>query len=105
MSHRARAGGLNRLRLLEFFLIGLVMGIVEDVLAILLATDAKIDLRVVAVAGLVALPFAVISELVVDQRWFPAFVKRLLKIEHQVVHGVEVLESRLEGRPDSRPRD
>jgi hypothetical protein len=105
MPRRAHATGFNRLRLLEFFFVGLALGIVEDLLAILLATDAAIDLKVIAVAAVVALPFAIISELVVDQRWFPAFVKRLLKIEQEVVHGVENLEAKLEGQSRRGPGD
>lgn len=62
---------------LEFFLIGFVMGVAEDLIAILLATDAKITPRVILIAAIVALPFAVVSELVIDykrikrarQRW------------------------------------
>lgn len=53
-------------RLLEFFIIGVVMGVIEDVLAIMLATDAKLTPQVILTALVVALPFAVISELVVD---------------------------------------
>lgn len=52
--------------LVEFFVIGLVMGVAEDLLAIHFATDAKIDWGVFKVAFLVAFPFAVLSELVVD---------------------------------------
>lgn len=54
------------LHLLEFFFVGLLMGIVEDVLAIKFATDAKITFDTFKVAFLVALPFAFISELLVD---------------------------------------
>lgn len=61
------------LRLLEFFLVGVVMGVVEDILAILLATDAKIDMRVIGVALFVAIPFAIISELIVD---LPSFQRK-----------------------------
>ena len=53
-------------RFLEFFLIGIVMGVIEDLIAIFFATDATITLEVVLIATAVALPFAVISELVVD---------------------------------------
>lgn len=55
-----------RNRLIEFFIVGLLMGVTEDLLAILLATDAELNLKVVAVAALVAFPFAIISELIVD---------------------------------------
>lgn len=69
------------IRFLEFLLIGVVMGLVEDLLAVALATDASIDLRVVVIVLAVAVPFAAVSELVVDhprfwevllpRRWFP----------------------------------
>lgn len=56
--------------LVEFFIVGLAMGIVEDLLAIHFATDAPITFRTFKVAFWVALPFAVISELLVDQKFF-----------------------------------
>lgn len=62
--------------LVEFFIIGLVMGVSEDLLAIHFATDARIDWEVFKVAFLVALPFAVISELVVD---FGVFRRKFFK--------------------------
>ena len=83
---------LSRLRLLEFFIIGLVLGVIEDLIAIFLATDVKIDIRVFLIAAFVALPFAVISEIIVDQKRFPKFVKRLLKIEEEIIDKVERVE-------------
>jgi len=51
---------------LEFFFVGFVMGIAEDLIAIHFATDAVITMDVIIVAALVALPFAIFSELIVD---------------------------------------
>ena len=69
------------IRFLEFLFIGVAMGLVEDLLAIVLATDAEIEPQVVLIVLLVAIPFAALSELVVDhpnfwerlmpRRWFP----------------------------------
>lgn len=56
--------------LVEFFFVGLVMGIIEDLLAIHFATDAQITFHTFVVAFWVALPFAVISELLVDLKVF-----------------------------------
>lgn len=61
--------------LAEFFFVGLLMGILEDLLAIHFATDAKITPHVVWVAFLVALPFAFISEILVDFGVFRRYVK------------------------------
>ncbi len=63
-------------RLLEFFVIGLVFGIIEDLLAIKIATDAKITWQTVWIAFMVALPFAIVSELVVDIKFFRNMVKK-----------------------------
>lgn len=53
--------------LLEFFVFGVLMGITEDVIAILIATGEPITMTVIVIATLVAIPFAVFSELIVDR--------------------------------------
>jgi len=65
-------------RLIEFFIVGLVMGVTEDILAIHFATDATITLQTFKVALIVAIPFAVFSELVVDAKPIRRWVKVLL---------------------------
>ncbi len=52
---------------LEFLIFGVAMGIVEDVIALRLATSEPITWRVVGIVTLVAIPFAAIGELVVDR--------------------------------------
>lgn len=69
------------IRFVEFLVVGVAMGLLEDLLAVWLATDAPIDLRVVLIVLAVAIPFAAISELIVDhprfwevllpRHWFP----------------------------------
>lgn len=71
----------KRLRLIEFLFIGVIMGLVEDLIAVVLATDAKLNWQIVFIVFFVALPFAFISEIVVDhplfwERWF-RLVKRV----------------------------
>ncbi|MEK7618408.1 MAG: hypothetical protein AAB410_04660 [Patescibacteria group bacterium] len=68
MTHR------QKIRLLEFLIIGVVMGTVEDLIAVMFATDAQFSWRILIVVFLVALPFAFISEIVVDH---PNFWKRI----------------------------
>lgn len=58
-------GGVERF--LEFLMIGVVMGVTEDLIAIRLATDASFDPRVIGIVVLVAIPFAAFSELIVDR--------------------------------------
>ena len=67
----------KKLRLIEFFAVGILLGIIEDLIAILFATDASITFSVVWIAFLVALPFAIFSELIVDHpRFWELFFKR-----------------------------
>jgi len=58
------------IRFFEFFVIGVIMGVFEDLIAIHFATDAVITPHVFKVAFLVAFPFAIVSELVVDSKVF-----------------------------------
>jgi len=52
---------------LEFFIFGVLMGLAEDLIAIFVSTGEPITMTVVAIATLVAVPFAVFSELIVDR--------------------------------------
>lgn len=64
--------------MLEFFIFGVLIGITEDLIAIKFATDAEITLDVIWIVVLVAIPFAILGELVVDnidmgkyvEKWF-----------------------------------
>ncbi|SIR96815.1 hypothetical protein SAMN05421858_4832 [Haladaptatus litoreus] len=62
-------------RVLEFFVIGIVFGVTEDILAVLIATDAELTFDIVGVVVLIAIPFAIISELIVDHPKFLTFDK------------------------------
>lgn len=57
-------------RFVEFLLVGVVMGVAEDLLAVKLSTGVMIDLRVLMIVTLVAIPFAAFSELIVDKEDF-----------------------------------
>jgi len=61
---------INKKRLgvfIEFLIFGVVMGITEDLIAISLATGEPITWKLVLIITLVAIPFAVIGELIVDR--------------------------------------
>ena len=66
-------------RFLEFFIVGIVLGVAEDLIAIFLVTNEPIDFRVFWIAFFVALPFAVFSELIVDHEKFKNFMRRHFK--------------------------
>lgn len=63
----------------EFFIVGLVMGVTEDIIAIRLATNAEITWEVFKIAFWVALPFAFISELLIDMKIIRRSVRRFLR--------------------------
>lgn len=50
----------------EFLLFGLVFGIAEDLIAIFFATGESITWKIFGIVILVAIPFAIIGELVAD---------------------------------------
>jgi len=68
MTHR------QKIRLVEFLIIGVVMGTLEDLIAVMFATDSKFSWQILGIVFLVALPFAFISEIVVDH---PNFWKKI----------------------------
>ena len=51
----------------EFLVFGIIIGILEDLIAIVLTTDAKITWQVVLIVVLIAIPFAIIGEIFVDK--------------------------------------
>ncbi|MFB6089333.1 MAG: hypothetical protein ABEK36_06145 [Candidatus Aenigmatarchaeota archaeon] len=62
-------------RIAEFLLIGILMGVMEDLLAVKLTTGADLDFRIIGIVILISLPFAILSELVVDKEDFTFFKK------------------------------
>ena len=67
---------VRTLRFIEFAVIGVVMGTAEDLIAVFFATDATFSWKIVGIVFLVALPFAFISEIVVDH---PKFWGKIFK--------------------------
>ena len=72
------------IRFLEFFVIGVCFGLGEDLLAIHFATDASINMKTVWITFLVALPFAIFTELVVDH---PRFWKKIIPFKNDKEKG------------------
>lgn len=69
-------------RVLEFFIVGLALGVIEDIIAIKVATDAPITWHVFKTAFAVALPFAAFSELIVDHPEFWNFLRKTPKFRN-----------------------
>jgi len=58
------------LRIVEFLVIGVLFGLIEDLIAIEAVSSVMITPRVILIVLGVAIPFAVISELIVDHPRF-----------------------------------
>ena len=52
---------------LEFLIFGIVMGVVEDLIAVKIATGVTITWSTVGIIVLIAIPFAFIGEVIVDK--------------------------------------
>ena len=52
---------------LEFLIFGIIMGVVEDLIAVTVVTGQPITLHSIFIITLVAIPFAAIGELIVDR--------------------------------------
>ncbi len=57
-------------RFFEFLVVGVALGVVEDLIAVKLITGEPIDPRMIGIVVAVAIPFAALSELVVDRKDF-----------------------------------
>lgn len=55
---------------MEFLIIGVLFGFIEDIIAVKAVSDAIINARVIFTILAVAIPFAIISELIVDHPRF-----------------------------------
>ncbi len=77
-NHSKRAQ--RTVRFLEFFVVGVVFGISEDLLAIFFVTGEPITAKILLIASLVAIPFAAFSELVVDSPGFRRKVQHLISM-------------------------
>ena len=78
------------LRIIEFLVIGVFFGLIEDLIAVRAVSDVMITPRVLLIILGVAIPFAVISELVVDH---PRFWE-LLRLRHKEGENVPPPSSR-----------
>lgn len=50
----------------EFLIFGIIIGILEDLIAIKVTTGEPITLKIIGIIVLIAIPFAIIGELIAD---------------------------------------
>jgi len=60
----------SKLRILEFIIAGLILDLTENIISIKLTTNAKITSDVFLIAFMVVVPFAIITEIIIDHPKF-----------------------------------
>jgi len=63
----------------EFLIFGIIIGITEDLIAIKLTTGASITLKMVGIIILIAIPFAILGEMVADRIDFARIFERIFE--------------------------
>ncbi|MBI4117412.1 MAG: hypothetical protein HY451_01885 [Parcubacteria group bacterium] len=72
---------VRKLRIIEFIIIGLVANSLDNIIAIRFAAGASLTPAVLAKLFLFVIPFAILSELIVDHPNFWKRIMKFLKIE------------------------
>ena len=67
----------------EFLIFGILIGIVEDIIAVKLTTGASITPKMIGIIVLIAIPFAIIGEMIADR---VNLAKPLKKISDEINH-------------------
>ncbi len=63
----------------ELLMFGIVIGVTEDLLAIKLTTGEPITVRVVGIVILIAIPFALLGEVIFDRIDFAKIFQRMFE--------------------------
>ena len=61
---------------LEFLIFGIVIGFIEDIVAVKVTTGASITWETVGIIVLIAIPFAVLGEIFADNIDFAKYIRR-----------------------------
>ena len=69
----------------ELLVFGIIIGTAEDLIAIKIATGEPITLKIVGIVILIAIPFAVLGEVVFDRIDFAEFLRKIFerKVENK----------------------
>lgn len=65
--------------LFEFLIFGIVIGVVEDLIAVKVTTGENITWHTVGIVILVAIPFAILGELIADHVDFVKLYRKIFK--------------------------
>ena len=68
----------TKIRILEFVVAGIILDLIENIISIKLTTQAALNVRIFLVTLVVVIPFAVLTELVIDH---PNFWNKVLRLK------------------------
>jgi len=63
----------------EFLIFGIIVGVIEDLIAVEVVADVAITWHVVGIIVLIAIPFALLGEVLVDRIDFVEVFKKVFK--------------------------
>ena len=66
----------------EFLIFGIVVGVIEDIIAVKVVADVAITWGTVGIIVLIAIPFAVLGEVVVDRIDFIELFRKIAARKH-----------------------
>lgn len=67
---------------LEFLIFGIVIGVIEDMIAVKITTGEPITWKIFGIIVVIAIPFAYLGEVVADQVDFTGFLERWFSKNH-----------------------
>ena len=62
---------------LEFLIFGIVIGVIEDIIAVAVTTGESITWKTIGIIVIIAIPFAFLGEVVADQIDFVKILKKI----------------------------
>ncbi len=68
----------TKIRILEFVVAGIILDLTENIISIKLTTQTELSLQVFIVALMVVIPFAIVTELIIDH---PNFWNKVLRLK------------------------
>ena len=68
----------TKIRILEFVVAGIILDLTENIISIKLTTQTELSLQVFIVALMVVIPFAIVTELIIDH---PNFWNKVLSLK------------------------
>ncbi|MDI6734548.1 MAG: hypothetical protein QMD50_03645 [Patescibacteria group bacterium] len=70
--------------ILEFLIFGIIIGVIEDLIAVTVTTGEPITWKIIGIIVLVAIPFAFIGEVIADQIDFSRLLEKIFSKKSKI---------------------